>query len=232
MSDTQTPGSVIVQAATPETKDEYLRQLNLSIEKLKALPPDATDIERATINLDLAEAKTGLGETAQAWELARDAFDIFIAEQAWQQAVEACEVMYQTNEPANDIALAHGAWLAITYPIEPQTTITILNYIIDETPKHSDGAAVAAATAHYIVSLRASDEEFEDLDFLSRNMIVRVAERHSQVKTQDELNAWMARLELNDPKAFLPRMSRILDIIVMDKWWIDRDKLREALPVN
>ncbi len=231
MTKPETP-SIIVDATSQETRDEYVRQLNLSIEKLKALPADASPRDRAVLNLDMAEARIGLGETAQAWELARDAFDVFVANQAWQEAVEACEVMYNTNEPANDIALAHGIWLAITYPVSAQTSVTMLNYLIDETPANSDGAAVAAATAHYVVSLRASDEEFESLDFLTRNMITRVAERHGEVKTQEALDAWMARLELNDPKTFLPRMGRVLDIIVMDKWWIDRDKLRDELPVN
>lgn len=224
--------SIIVESASSETKDEYQRLLGLAIEKLKILPNDASNIERAKINLDMAEAKIGMGETAAAWEMARDSLDIFVADESWQNAVEACEVLYQTNEPSNDIALAHGIWLAITYPIDPQTTVTLLNYFVDETPKHSDGAAVAAATAHYIAGIRASDEDYEGLSFLTRNLIARVAERHSNIHSQEALDAWMTRLEINDPKVFLPRMGRVLDIIVMDKWWIDRETLRANLPVN
>lgn len=167
-----------------------------------------------------------------AWELAKEAFDLFVAEKLWQDAVEACEVLYQTGEPAAAVALAHGAWLGITYPIEPKTTLTMLNYIVDETPSNSDGAAVAAATAHYIVSVRASDEEFADLSFLSRNLVAKVAERHSEVTTQDALDIWMQKLELKDPAAFLPRMGRVLDIIIIDQWWIDREELRQELPVQ
>ncbi len=232
MSENKNQGPIVVDSATSETKDEFQRQLGLAIEKLKILPTDASNIERAKINLDMAEAKIGLGETANAWEIARNSFDIFIAEESWQNAVEACEVLYQTNEPSNDIALAHGIWLAITYPIDPQTSVTLLNYFVDETPEHSDGAAVAATTAHYIAGIRASDEDYEGLSFLTRNMIARVAERHSDIKSQEGLDAWMNRLEINDPKVFLPRMGRVLDIIVMDKWWINRDTLRASLPVN
>lgn len=219
-------------SSSPDTRAEYERALSLSIQHLENLPESATEIDKARVNLDVAQARTGLGETAAAWELAKEAFDLFVAQKSWQDAVEACEVLYQTGEPAAAVALAHGAWIGITYPVEPKTTLTILNYIVDETPANSDGAAVAAATAHYIVSVRASDEEFDDLSFLSRNLIAKVAERHSQVSTQEALDIWLQKLELTDPATFLPRMGKVLDIIVIDQWWVDREALRAELPIQ
>lgn len=233
MTQDSTPNDNIqFESTTPDTREEYERALSLSIQHMDALPDSASDVDKARIKLDIAQARTGLGETATAWELGKEAFDLFISEQRWQDAVEACEVLYQTGEPASAVALAHAAWLGITYPVEPKTTLTILNYVVEETPANSDGAAVAAATAHYIVGVRASDEEFEDLSFLSRNLVAKVAERHSQVTTQEALDIWMQKLELTDPSAFLPRMGKVLDIIVIDQWWIDREALRKELPVH
>ena len=222
--------AIVVDAPDHDDRVEYEKQLREAVSRAETLPPVATPVDRARIDLDVAQARTGLGETAEAWELARKAFDVFIDAEAWQDAVEACEVMYNTGEPANITALCHGIWLSVTYPVEPQTTITMINYFIDETPDNSDGAAVAAAVAHYVAGVRASDEEYESISFLTRNMLVRVAERHSQVKSQEELDMWMMKLELNDPKVFLPRFGRVLDIIVIDQWWIDRDALRAKLP--
>ncbi len=222
--------AIVVDAPDHDDRVEYEKQLREAVSRAETLPPVATPVDRARIDLDVAQARTGLGETAEAWELARKAFDVFIDAESWQDAVEACEVMYNTGEPANITALCHGIWLSVTYPVEPQTTITMINYFIDETPDNSDGAAVAAAVAHYVAGVRASDEEYESISFLTRNMLVRVAERHSQVKSQEELDMWMMKLELNDPKVFLPRFGRVLDIIVIDQWWIDRDALRAKLP--
>ena len=232
MTDNPNSGTLTFDTITEDSRSEYERQLQLAIQHMEALPDSATPIDKARINLDMAEAKIGLGLTAEAWELARQAFDTFVAEEAWQDAVEACEVMYTTQEPANIIALAHGIWLAITYPISAQTTITMLNYVVEESPDNSDGAAVAARTAHYIADLRASDEEHEELSFIAKNLLFGVAQRHGKVNSQQALDLWMERLNLSDPADFLPKMGRILDIIVVDQWWIDREDLRSRLPVN
>jgi hypothetical protein len=56
-----------------------------------------------------------------------------------------------------------------------------------------------------------------------------VAERHSNVRDQTALNKWMDRLELRDPQIFLPRLSQVVDVIVGEAWWFDRDELRNKL---
>jgi hypothetical protein len=232
MTNNEPSNNIIFDTITEDSRSEHERQLQLAIQHMEALPKSATAIDKARINLDMAEANIGLGKTNQAWELARQAFDAFVADESWQDAVEACEVMYNTQEPANIIALAHGIWISITYPISAQTTITMLNYVVEESPDNSDGAAVAARTAHYIADLRASEDEHEELSFIAKNLLFGVAQRHGKVTSQQELDLWMERLNLTDPADFLPKMGRILDIIVVDQWWIDRDDLRSRLPVN
>jgi hypothetical protein len=232
MTNSEPSNNIIFDTITEDSRSEHERQLQLAIQHMEALPKGATAIDKARINLDMAEANIGLGKTNQAWELARHAFDAFVTDESWQDAVEACEVMYNTQEPANIIALAHGIWISITYPISAQTTITMLNYVVEESPDNSDGAAVAARTAHYIADLRASEDEHEELSFIAKNLLFGVAQRHGKVSSQQELDLWMERLNLTDPADFLPKMGRILDIIVVDQWWIDRDDLRSRLPVN
>ncbi|MDH5764911.1 MAG: hypothetical protein OEZ38_02755 [Gammaproteobacteria bacterium] len=200
---------------------------------LSDLTDDRSQVEKADIKLELANALSGLNNNIEAWNEAREAFVIYIENEMWPQAVEACDILYQTDQPASITALAHGVWLSVTYPVDPEHTIVMLNYIIDETPSNSDGAAVAAATAHYIVGLRCDEDQLDSLNFLTTNMIAKVAQRHSDVKSQDALNFWMDKLELKDPQVFLPRMGMVLNAIVEeDEWWFDRDALRAKLPVN
>ena len=209
--------------------EEQLRNLQFD---LTMVGRDDDPSKLAKIKLDISNALLGLEKHEEAWNEARAAFDIFIEKEEWANAIEACDIMYQTEQPSSILALAHGVWLSVTYPVDPEYTINMLNYIVDETPNDSDGAAVAAATAHYIVGVRADDEKHDGLAFLTTNLIAKVAQRHSDVKSQDTLDFWLEKMELKDPAKFLPRMSTVVDAIANGRWWFDRDALREKLPTN
>ncbi len=215
------------------TRAEMERRLRECEQRFQTLPPSTDLLERAHLELEIAELMLNLQRNSAAWEYARGAFTTFIKREQWQVATEACDILYRSEQPASIVALAHGVWLAVTYPVDISLTIGMLSNIVDETPDHSDGAAVAAVVAHYVADMRAVDEkQHESVSFLSSNLIARVARRHSNVETQEELDAWLDRLELRDPAVFLPRLGKILDIMAEDNWWIDRDELRARLPVN
>ena len=199
--------------------------------KLAALPKEGVDLIRLRLQLDIATQFVALNQKDNAWLLARRLFDEFIKLSSWQDAVEACDVMYAADQDDSIIALGNGVWLAVTFPVDPTLSVNMLDHIIEETPQDSDGGAVAAATAHYIADLRASDEKQRDsLGFLTGNLLAGVAYRHSGYKDREMIDMWVERLELNQPDKFLPRLGMMLDIIVGKKWWIDRDALRDVLP--
>ena len=222
----------LIESSDPTVSAEYIQKyLEEKEQELKALPDGASDLDRARINLDIAEAKVGITRGDEAWDLARAALDTFLGEESWQEAAEACDVLYQSNQPASLVALAHGVWLAVTYPIDPQITINMLGYVIDETPATADGAAVAAIAAHYIADMRGNEKQRESLMFLTNEMVANVAKAHSQVEDQEALSAWMEKLRLHDPADFLPKLALVLGAIVpADQWWFDRDALRDKLP--
>src|SRR5574340_854440 len=80
-------------------------------------------------------------------------------------AVEACDVLYQAKQKDSIAALGMGIWLAVTFPVDPELTVAMLIHVVDETPNDSDGAAVAAITARYVVDLRADDDKHESQCF-------------------------------------------------------------------
>ena len=227
------PESGTLESSTDEESRAYLE------EQLRNHQFELTQFSRnddpaliARVKLDIANAQLGLEQNENAWNEARAAFDTFIDKEDWASAIEACDIMYQTEQPAAITALVHGVWLSVTYPVDPEYTIGMMSYIIDETPNNSDGAAIAAVTAHYIVDIRASDEKHNSLSFLTKNMITKVAQRHSDIKSQDTLDFWMEKMELKDPEIFLPRMGTVIDAIANGQWWIDRDAFRDKLPIN
>lgn len=227
------PESGILESSTDEEARAYLEeQLKNHQFELSQLSRDAAPEDIAKVKMDLANVQLGLEQNENAWNEAKAAFDIYISKEDWASAIEACDIMYQTDQPASIQALVHGVWLSVTYPVDPEYTIGMLSYIIDETPNNSDGAAVAAATAHYIVGVRASEEKHDSLSFLTKNMITKVAQRHSDVNSQDKLNFWMEKMNLNEPEKFLPMMSTVIDAIANGQWWFDRDALRDKLPIN
>jgi hypothetical protein len=234
MSDSENnpPGIAIEETFNVIENQDHTALLKSHQQQLEKLPDDAPEVERYSLILDIASDYLALDQKQEAWQQAKNSFGFFIKHAEWQKAVEACNVMFQCELDDSIIALGNGVWLAVTFPVDPATTIAMLQHIIDETPDNSDGAAVAAITAHYIADLRAEGEKSESLKFLATQMIATVAKRHSQVDDQEMLEFWLERLELKDPAIFLPKLARMLDIIVADKWWYDRDELRRQIPDN
>jgi len=210
-----------------EFLDKKVSELRL---KLGNYPATDVSLECADILVELANAELGISKMENVWSHAKRAFDIYLDNEQWEQAVECCDLLYQTELPSSISALGHGVWLAVTFPISVQHTINVLNYIINETPENADGAALAAIVAHFVVDMRCEGEEKENLRFITMNMIAKVAKRHSNVETQTGLDVWMEKLELLDPDVFLPRFSLVVGAIVGENWWYDRDELRTKIP--
>lgn len=217
-------------ASNPEMTLED--QLKLHQQHVAELPDDASQLDRARARLDVAELLLALERKEESWAEGREIIQTFLNNEAWQEAVETYNVLFQCEQPASLSALGQGVWLAVTFPIMPQTTIAMLNHIIDETPEDSDGAAVAAITSHYIADLRAPEDKHESLTFLTSKVLADVAQRHGNVESQEQMDMWLKKLELEDPRAFLPRLSTVIDVLVQDDWWFDREAVREKLPVN
>lgn len=215
-----------------ESRPSLEAQLREHQAHLQALPAGGPPIDRARVQLDIAETLLALLKKKEAWDVGREIFDVFIELQSWQDAIETCDVLFQCEQPLSLAALGNGVWLAITYPVPAQLTIAMLQHIVDETPDDSDGAAVAAMAANYVADMRTEGEEKESLTFFTRQMLAGVAKRHRNIEEPEMINTWIEILELNDVQELLSRLAAMLDAIVGDQWWVDRDALRASLPVN
>ncbi len=210
--------------------EQLEHELSTVQQQLSHLPADAKPSERAELQTRLGEILIDLRRTDEAFELAREAFDALIADEQWEGAVQACNVMFLADKSDSLAALGQGVWLAVTFPIDPELTVAMLQHIIDETPADSDGAAVAAAVAHYVVDMRAEGKQRDNLMLFTGHMMGSVARRHSEVEKQEQFDYWLEKLELNDPAAFLPRMRNVIDVMVQEDWWVDREAIWASLP--
>ena len=200
--------------------------------QLEALSPGAERLRRADLQLQLGRALVRLEKGPEAWAAAREAFDLYLAEQAWEGAAQACDILFLAGEPQSLAALGQGIWLAVTYPVDPELSVALLQHVVEETPPDADGAAVAAVTAYYLADLRARDPQREHLLLYANQVLATVARRHSGVDGQHAFNQWLEDMELNDPALFLPRLRNVVDVLVQDEWWFDRDALQAALPAD
>jgi len=201
-------------------------------EDLDALSPGAAPLRRADLLLQLGRALVRLEQGAEAWAATREAFDLYLAEQAWEGAAQSCDVLFLADQPESLAALGHGIWLAVTYPVDPELSVALLQRVVEETPPDADGAAVAAVTAYYLVDLRAREPQRDHLLLYANQVLATVARRHSGVDAQESFNKWIEDMELNDPALFLPRLRNVVDVLVQDDWWFDRDALQAALPAS
>jgi len=200
--------------------------------QLEALSSGAGTLRRADLLLQLGRALVRLEQRPAAWAAAREAFDLYMAEQAREGAAQSCDILFLAEQPQSLAALGQGIWIAVTYPVDPELSVALLQHVVEETPPDSDGAAVAAVTAYYLVDLRARDPQREHLLLYANQVLATVARRHSGVDGQQAFNKWIEDMELSDPALFLPRLRNVVDVLVQDDWWFDREALQAALPVT
>jgi hypothetical protein len=200
--------------------------------QLAELSAGAEPLRRADLQLQLGRALVRLEQGPAAWAAAREAFDLYLAEQAWEGAAQACDILFLADQPQSLAALGQGIWLAVTYPVDPELSVALLQHVVEETPPDADGAAVAAVTAYYLADLRASDPQREHLLLYANQVLATVARRHSGVDGQQTFDKWVEEMELNDPALFLPRLRNVVDVLVQDEWWFDREALQAALPAD
>ena len=230
--------------ALPDTAAESLRkdlgqQAQLEGElvelrqQLEQLPESASAMQRAALKLEIGRALQILERGDEAWPVTYTALGILLSEQQWEAAADACNVLYESDQPDSLIALGHGIWLGVTFPIDPEISVNLLSHVIDDTPDDSDGAAVAAATACFIADVRATEgPEKERLTFFSQQLLGRVARRHGDVESQEQFEYWVNKLELNALDKFLVRLRNVVDVLGQDQWWFDRDALQDQIPAN
>ena len=186
--------------------------------------------ELLRINLEKSRLLTEVDKKAEAFEVAREAFDRYMQLNDYEGAVDACDAMFLSEQDLSLAALGMGVWLGVTFPIDPDLSIAMLQHIIDETPDDADGAAVAAATAHYIADMRTQGAQRDKLVFFTNQMMGNVARRHSEVESQDQFDFWINKMELNEPAKFLVRLRNVVDVLVQEDWWFDREQLQAEIP--
>jgi hypothetical protein len=200
-------------------------------EKIATLPAGYDPLEKAEMQVAIGALYNELDAGMDAYNIAREAFDTAIEADAWEVAAQACNVMFNAEQPESLAALGQGIWLAVTFPeVDPELTVALLQNVIDETPDDSDGAALAGATAKFIVDLRCQGKQHDDLSFFVNQMLGNVARRHSNVENQEQFKFWVERMELDNPDVFLPRMRSVINVLVGPDWWIDTDEIQARIP--
>ena len=200
------------------------QQRRLTLERELARP-DLKDSERLDAKLELSQILLDLNEPAMAFEMAREVLDAGMRAACYEEAASACQVMYLSEQPEAMLALGHGIWLALSCPVDPELTWQMLRHLVEETPPQSDGAAVAAMLAYFLMEKRAVGAERDRLIFLARQQVAEVAERHRGITDEEAIGIWIQMYDLDDVDVLLERMARILDAITPD-WWFDREAVR------
>ncbi len=197
----------------------------------EALKRASTPLDSAHTKLEMGRRLVALNQGEEAWQLCREAFDPLLHNEEWEAAADCCNILYLSEQPDALSALGQGVWLGVTYPINPELSVELLHHIIDDTPDDSDGAAVAAATAAFIVDIRTKNHpRRDDMLFFTQQMLGKVARRHSNIREQAQFDYWIQKLELDQPDKFLVRLRNIVDVLVQEDWWFDRDELRARIP--
>ena len=88
--------------------------------------------------------------TRRAWDAGREAFDLYAAAEVWEGAVQAWRHPGGSpTSPESLVALGQGIWLAVTYPVDSELTVAMLQHVVDETRRIPTAPRLAATAAHY-----------------------------------------------------------------------------------
>lgn len=215
----------VAEKAALETELEQQQQ------QLAELADTLSPLEKAERQHQILAILVDLERGAEGWSMGRAAFSVFLEQAQWEAAADCCRLLFEADQPGSLSALGQGIWLAVTFPIDSALTLALLEHVVDETPTDSDGAAVAAAAALFLVDLRAAGKEHQRLHFFASQMLGNVARRHSEIETQEAFTLWVERLQLNNPDQFLPRLRTVVTVLVQDDWWFDPDALQAQLPM-
>ncbi len=197
-------------------------------EQRSTAEPDPVMIAR--LDKDAAWLLLELGQHNQAWQRARAQFDPLFTARDWPSVIDLCDLLFQCDHTDSLAALGQGVWLAVTFPVNPKITIDMLQHVIDETADDADGAAVAAATAVYVHDLRKEQVKDAGLYVDAMQMLTTVGRRHADAHDQATFDRWIERMELDDPEKFLVRLRNVIDALIQDQWWFDRDQMQAGLP--
>lgn len=224
----------LIDKAPDSDRVARLAELQTQLDRLASQPDNADEgrdeLKAAVVSLEMAGILLDIDRPEEAWQLARPTVEIFVALEAFEDAALACQYIYLADREDALPAIGQAAWLSVTYPVDPHLTANILNHIIDETPDDSDGAAVAAAAAHFVVDHRSTDSRREELRLFTGANLARVAKRHSNVASNTEFELWVERMELDDPQKFLVRLRNVIEVLVQSDWWFDRQQLQSKIP--
>jgi hypothetical protein len=208
-------------------EDQLKSRLEYYQKQLNTLSDSSTSEDRIKILLEIGRIQAERFQGADAWEKGFSAFVLASDGGLWELAVEACDVLFLSEGPDSLVALGHGLWLGVTFPIDPEITIAMLQHLVEESPEEADTRAVASAVAHYITTMRCDEDD--DLSHFTSQMMASVADKHSHITDQSTFDVWCRTLELDKPDKFLKKLSGAIDQLVDGKWWIDRDQIRDKL---
>lgn len=221
------------ESATNHLAEEAALESHLDALQDRLRETDGGDAgELAEVKLQIARTLVELKRGAEAWAIGRQIFDQFVRDEDFESAADVCDILFRADQADSLCALGQGIWLAVTYPIDPELSVELLTHVVEETPDDADGAAVAATTALFLADLRAEGQQRDNLMFFASQILGRVARRHSDVDSQEAFDLWMERLELKEPEKFLVRLRNVVDVLVQDNWWFDREALQARLPAN
>jgi hypothetical protein len=207
------------------TSSEQLEaRLEYFTQQLALTTTDADKIKHLT---EIAFIQIDRYKGEDAWQKAFEAFNLAVSNKLWEEAAIATDALFLAEGPESLKALAHGIWLGVSFPIDAEITVALLQHLIDESPKEADTRAIAAASAHYVTSMRCGKDD--DLTFFTQQMLTSVADGHSNVVDQSTFDLWFKTLNLDDPQNFLPKLSGALDILTDGAWWFDKAELQQEM---
>ncbi|HIJ84290.1 MAG TPA: hypothetical protein HPQ00_08810, partial [Magnetococcales bacterium] len=126
-------------------------------------------------------------------------------------------------------ALAQRIWVGLKTETPASEVVLALFHLLNTLGPRHDVAGPIAALAHFMAKHRTPDHPDRDLAMgQAQQMFHRVCEEKGVVG-EEAFKIWVKHSRLDDPNHYVPIVMHLLDVMVGDVWWFDRDLLQKEL---
>ena len=191
----------------------------------------------------LADIKvTGLNEVAEGtdgtnnrtpdedWEFSLEKLERFNKSRDWNAALDL--LIYLSKKDDHDklhAAIGQASWLALK--LETPIDIVVMSlYNMLLTLGNGHGAAKSvAALANMMTHHRTPDHPDRELAKAQAQQMLHYVSPETGHENQEGFDKWTKENRMDDPDFFVPVVMEVIDGLVRQDWWIDREAIQQEL---
>ncbi|MBF0192129.1 MAG: hypothetical protein HQL99_13465 [Magnetococcales bacterium] len=167
---------------------------------------------------------------AEEWNENRIAIDQLSRQGQWPEVLELLRRL-TTKHKNNEIykALAQRVWVGLKTQAPAIEVVQSLYHLLNTLGPTHELAPAVCALAQLLAIHRTPDHPDQELAIGHTQQMFSMVCGALNITGDEEFQNWVKAKQLDEPDLFIPEIIRMLEMMVGDDWWIDREGLQKEL---